>query len=83
MSNSSTDIWQKAQKMKLKISMMSHTVDGNDDCERIANMFSDKYSMLYISVQYDIEKMKRIESGVLLRVQRCSDNNYCITVQML
>ena len=67
--------------MKPKISMMSSTVDGNDDCESIAYMFSDKYSMLYNSVLYDTEEMKRIESEVLSRVQRGSNNNYCITVQ--
>ena len=81
LSNSSTDIWRDVEKMKPKITMMSSTVDGNDDCESIANMFSDKYSMLYNSVPYDTEEMKRIESEILLRVQRCSDNNYCITVQ--
>ena len=27
--------------------MMSSTVDGNDDCESVAHIFSDKYSMLY------------------------------------
>ena len=37
--------------------------------------------MLYNSVPYDTEEMKRIESEVLSRVQRGSDNNYCITVQ--
>ena len=81
LSNSSTDIWREVKKIKPKISMMSSTVDGNDDCESIANIFSDKYSMLYNSVPYDTEEMKRIESEVLSRVQRCSDNNYCITVQ--
>ena len=78
LSNSSTDIWREVEKMKPKI---SSTVDGNDDFESIANMFSDKYSMLYNSVPYDTEEMKRIESEVLSRVQRGSDNNYCITVQ--
>ena len=67
--------------MKPKINMMSSTVDGNDDCESIANMFSYKYSLLYNSVPFDTEEMKRIESEVLSRVQRGSDNNYCITVQ--
>ena len=62
-------------------SMMSSTVDGNDDCESIANMFSDKHSMLYNSDTYDRMEMRRIESEVLPRVQRCSDNSYCITVQ--
>ena len=81
LSNSSTDIWREVEQMKPKISMMSSTVDGNDDCESIANMFSDKYSMLYNSVPYNTEEMKRIESEVWLCVQRCSDNNYCITVQ--
>ena len=65
LSNSSTDIWREVEKMKPKISMMSSTVDGNDDCESIANMFSDKYRMLYNSVPYDTEEMKRIESEVL------------------
>ena len=74
LSNSSTDIWREVEKMKPKI---SSTVDGNDDFESIANMFSDKYSMLYNSVPYDTEEMKRIESEVLSRVQRGSDNNYC------
>ena len=46
LSNSSTDIWREVEKMKPKISMMSSTVDSNDDCESIANMFSDKYSIL-------------------------------------
>ena len=83
LSNSSTDIWREVEKMKPKISysMMSSTVDGNDDCESIANMFSDKYSMLYNSVPYDTKEMKRIESGVLSHVQRGSDNSYCKTVQ--
>ena len=80
LSNSSTDIWREVEKIKPKISMMSSTVDGNDDCESIAYMFSDKCSMLYNSVLYDTEEMKRIESEVLSRVQRGSDNNYCITV---
>ena len=37
--------------------------------------------MLYNSVPYDTEEMKRIESEVLSGLQRCSDNSYWITVQ--
>ena len=59
----------------------SYRVNGNDECETIANTFSDKYSILYNSVLYDTEEMKHIESEVLLRVRKCSDNNYYITVQ--
>ena len=37
--------------------MMSSTVDGNDDCESIANIVSDKYSMLtYITQFHMIER---------------------------
>ena len=43
-------------------------------------MFFDKQSMLYNSVPCEEEEMRRIESEVLLRVQKFSDNNYCITV---
>ena len=81
LSNSSTDLWRGVEKIKPKIIMMSSTVDGSDDCESIASMFSDKYIMLFNSVPYDTEEMKRIESEVLSRVQRGSDSNYCITVQ--
>ena len=81
LSNSSTDIWWDVEKMKPKTSMMFSTVDGNDDSESIANMSSDKYSMLYNSVPYNREEMRRIESEVLSRVERCSDHSYCITVQ--
>ena len=60
LSNSSTDIWREVEKMKSKInySMMSSTVDGNDDCKSIANMFSDKYSMLYYTTQFHMMQRK-------------------------
>ena len=29
--------------MKPRSSMLSSTVDGNNDCENITNVFSDKY----------------------------------------
>ena len=61
--------------MKPKIIIMSSTVDGNDDCESITNIFSEKYSMLYNSVPYDTKEMRRIESEILSRVQRGSDNS--------
>ena len=58
LSNNSTDVYREVDKMKPRSSMTSSTVDGNNDCESITNMFSYKYNMLYNSVPYDKDEMK-------------------------
>ena len=50
--------------------MISSTVDGNNDCENITNMFSDKYNMWYNSVPYDKDEMKCIETEIMSRIER-------------
>ena len=53
LSNNSTDVYREVYKMKPRSSLISSTVDGNNDCESITNMLSDKYNMLYNSVLYE------------------------------
>ena len=65
--NNCTDVHHEADTMKPRSSMISGTVDGNNDCESITNMFSDKYNMLHNSVPYDKNEMKCIENHVTYR----------------
>ena len=64
-------------KMKPRSSMISSTVDGNNDCESITNMFSDKYNMLYNSFPYGKDEMKCIEMS---RIERQSNDCNCILI---
>ena len=81
LSNSSTDVYREVDKTKPRSSMISSTVDGNNDCESITKMFSDKYNMLHNSVPYDKDEMKWIETEIMSRIERQSNDCYCTTVQ--
>ena len=48
---------------------------------KITNMFSDKYNMLYISDTCDKNGMKCIETEIMSRTERQSNDCYCTTVQ--
>ena len=65
LSNNSTDVYREVDNLKPRSSMISSAVDGINDCERITNMFSDKYNMLHNSVPYDKDEMKRIETEIM------------------
>ena len=80
LSNSSADVYRAVDQMKPRSSMVSSTVDGNNDCESITNMFSDKYNMLYNSVPYDKDETKCIETEIMSRIERQSNDCYCTTV---
>ena len=55
-------------------------MDGCNDNDDIANIFSEKYMELYNSVPYDTSEMKSIESSVLSRILNSSCSDYIITV---
>ena len=59
---------------------MACSMDGCNDNDDIANIFSDKYMELYNSVPYDASEMKSIESSVLSRILNSSCSDYIITV---
>ena len=59
---------------------MTCSMDGCNDNDDIANIFSDKYMELYNSVPYDASEMKSIESSVLSRILNSSCSDYIITV---
>ena len=61
---------------------MACSMDGCNDNDDIANIFSDKYMELYNSVPYDASEMKSIESsvGLLFRILNSSCSDYMITV---
>ena len=59
---------------------MACSMDGCNDNDDIANIFSDKYMELYNSVPYDTSEMKSIESSVLSRILNSSCSDYIITV---
>ena len=56
---------RKLEKLKGKKGKMACSMDGCNDNDDIANIFSDKYMELYNSVPYDTSEMKSIESSVL------------------
>ena len=59
---------------------MACSIDGCNDNDDIANIFSDKYMELYNSVPYDTCEIKCIESSVLSRILNSSCSDYIITV---
>ena len=81
LSNNSTDACRAVDKMKPRSSVISSTVDGNNDCHIITNMLSDKYNMLCNSAPYDRDEMKCIETEIMSRIERQSNDCYSTTVQ--
>ena len=82
LSNNSTDVHHEVDKTKPRSSKISSTVDGNNDCESITNMFSDKYNMLCNSVPYDEDEVKCIDTEIMSRIiERQSNDCYRTTVQ--
>ena len=59
---------------------MACDMDGCNDNDDIANIFSGKYMELYNSMPYDASEMKSIESSVLSRILNSSCSDYIITV---
>ena len=59
---------------------MACSMDGCNDNDDIANIFSDKYMELYNSVPCDTSEMKSIESSVLSRILNSSCSDYIITM---
>ena len=59
---------------------MACTMDGCNDNDDIANIFSDKYVKLYNSVSYFASEMKSIESSVLSGILNSSCSDYIITL---
>ena len=55
---------------------MACSMDGCNDNDDIANIFSEKYMKLYNSVPYDTSEMKSIESSVLSRILNSSCSEY-------
>ena len=81
LSNNSTDVHREVDKRKLRNGMTSSTVDGNNDSESITNMFSDRYNMLYNSILYDKDNIKSVKTEIMSRIERQSNDCYCITIQ--
>ena len=80
LSDGSRGVWPEVRKIKGKKGKMACSMDGCNDNDDIANIFSDKYVELYNSVSYDTSEMKSIESSVLSRILNSSCSDYIITV---
>ena len=80
LSDGSRGVWPEVRKIKGKKGKMACSMDGCNDNDDIANIFSEKYMELYNSVPYDTSKMKSIESSVLSRILNSSCSDYIITV---
>ena len=80
MSDGSRGVWPEVRKIKGKKGKKACSMDGCNDNDDIANIFSDKYMELYNSVPYDTSEMKSIESSVLYRILNSSCSDYIITV---
>ena len=80
LSDGSRGVWPEVRKIKGKKGKMACSMDGCNDNDDIANIFSEKYMELYNSVPYDTSEMKSIESSVLSRILNSSCSDYIITV---
>ena len=80
LSDGSRGVWSEVRKIKGEKGKMACSMDGCNDNDDIANIFSDKYMELYNSVTYDTSEMKSIESSVLSRILNSSCSDYIITV---
>ena len=80
LSDGSRGVWPEVRKIKRKKGKMACSMDGCNDNDDIANIFSEKYMELYNSVPYDTSEMKSIESSVLSRILNSSCSDYIITV---
>ena len=80
LSDGSRGVWPEVRKIKRKKGKMACSMDGCNDNDDIANIFSEKYMELYNSVPYDTSEMKSIESSMLSRILNSSCSDYIITV---
>ena len=80
LSDGSRGVWPEVRKIKGKNGKIACSMDGCNDNDDIANMFSDKCMELYNSVPYDTSEIKSIESSVLSRILNSSCSDYIITV---
>ena len=80
LSDGSSGLWPEVKKIKGKKGKMASSMDGCNDNDDIANIFSDKYMELYNSVPYNTSEMKSIESSVLSRLLNSSCSDYIITL---
>ena len=60
LSDGSRGVWPEVRKIKWKKGKMACSIDGCNDNDDIANIFSDKYIESYNSVPYDTSEMKSI-----------------------
>ena len=56
-SNRSRDLWSEVKRMKGRSRKSACTIDGVNGGKDIADLFSDKYNILYDSVPFDNDKI--------------------------
>ena len=58
--NRHRDFWQEVKRLGSRGNSVSNVVDGLSSASDIAESFAGKYSTLYTSVSYSVEKMSKI-----------------------
>ena len=79
-SNRSRDLWSEVKRMKGRSRKSACTVDGVNSDKDIADLFSDKYNILYNSVLFDSDGMFRNRSTIDHRLQNTRCSGYVITL---
>ena len=76
--NKSKDFWSDVKRIRGEKGTVPCTVDGFKSNRDVSNLFAQKYSELYNSVSYDIDKLQKLTVTVNNQIQSlcCADNCY-------
>ncbi len=75
------DFWKEVKRMEGKSKQIPPHVDGRTEAETINNVFTQKYEMLYNSVQSDESEIRGIHDKIKDDLSSYSGENQIITVK--
>ena len=75
--NYSQDFWSAVCKEHKKPRNIINNIEGIDNVQGIANLFSEKYDDLYNSVRYDVDDISTLKETVGNKILCSCENNSC------
>ena len=80
--NRSRDFYKEVKKMK-QLGHVSHSMNGETDSAKIANIFGDKYKALFNSVPPDADSIAQIEVHIQETMLKCKQDSAVITTDAI
>ena len=73
-----SSFWENIKRLKGNIKYVPCSIDNESGDKNIASLFSEKFSLLYNSVSYNLSEMKTIEKDIKTNICNMCKTNECL-----